>query len=207
MTDPQTLDLLRRWAWTKSLVKALRKAIRESQCAHEPPNWPEMPEAPPPDGVWADPCWKGRYVDDGEGDCMYETPRDKPDWCPACKVREANREQLHKLNPKLAALTGALFRAGMKRGGDMSAAEYHLRCYRGTCDRHADPRCWNRITNGLYCTECARAITLSGESVRGPLFPYMDLPQVETGEWAWPCIRVRPAHDPATCPCPNCIPY
>lgn len=70
--------------------------------------------------------------------------------------------------------------------------ECHMKCYRTACTNNADPRCWNRITNGMYCRECACLITNRREAVRGPLFPYMNLPSVETGQWTWPCVRIRP---------------
>lgn len=69
--------------------------------------------------------------------------------------------------------------------------ESHLRCYRKRCNNPADPRCWNRITNGMYCLECACLIDDVRTGPGGPLFPYKNSPKADTGQWAWPAVRIR----------------
>lgn len=70
-----------------------------------------------------------------------------------------------------------------------------LRCYRGACNAPADVRGYNRVTHGLYCLGCARAIDENPHPnpPGGPLFPLLWATVEEGGMWAAGVIAVRQA--------------
>lgn len=47
-----------------------------------------------------------------------------------------------------------------------------LKCHRGACTNAAHPLGWNRMTLGMYCTGCVKAINAHPAS-GGSLFPFM----------------------------------
>lgn len=67
--------------------------------------------------------------------------------------------------------------------------EVQLRYYRGPCNSLADVRGYNRVTHGIYCIPCARAIHKFSPDLN--LFPLLDLEQPEGGCYVGGIIVVR----------------
>ena len=121
MTNP--IDILKRWASTKQRVFALKRKVGDSLCDFEL-DWMEPPEdSIRLNGGFTEPCWKGSYVETGQGhfepDCEWEYTRPKEEWCEPCIHREEARRRLHNEQKRLAALQGAMYRAGLSQEKDV----------------------------------------------------------------------------------------